>query len=238
VEARSEWTPERWIAEIDARAQQLPSLRYSAHRTTERGEVTFEERWRFQEDRGGRFRIDYFGDTARQVTCDGITLVDYVPANRRALRFDLGAMPAADVEALLGGILARVAVPGFRVGEARGVRWAVGEGEAWQGRPAVFLEGRGEDETELRYVVDRERVALLRTEIHQEGQVVLLTDSLDHREIHPGVWFPHEVRLRSPDEGGEVRITLRLTKVRLLEDPAASIFETTLDPSIPIEEMP
>lgn len=227
-----------WIAAVDARATELPGLRYSARRTTERGEIVLEERWRYQALHGsGSFRIDYFGDTARQVTCDGAVLVDYVPARGGARRFDLTRMDPADVSRLVGGILEKVAVPGFRVGRAD-VAWTLAPGDTFEGRPAVFLEGVGTGTDRLRYVVDRERLAVLRTEIERDGQVVLRTDSHDLREIRPGVWFPHEVRLRTPEAGGEVRVTLTLTKVAVLEDAPPATFQTVLDQSVPVEEIP
>ena len=240
VDDRDSWPPEAWLDALDQRAESLPGIRYAARRTTVRpsreGQSTeLHERWRFIL-LGERFRIDYFGDTARQITSNGTVLVDYVPANRKAIAFQLDRMDPDERASLVQRILERVAVPGFRVGRAEGVTWTFGEADPWQGRPVVVLEGAGRDDSRLRHVVDRERLALLSSEIHDGDQVVLRTEARDLREIHPGVWFPHEVHLRAPDRGGDVRVTMHLTKVAVLTDSPEELFETILDPSIPIEE--
>lgn len=237
-----DWTPEEWIQEVDRRAEALPGLRYSARRITrtpsrEGEEIELQERWRFILLEPDHFRIDYFGDTARQITCDGEHLVDYVPANGKAIRHHLPSMkPDARAE-LLALILEKVALPGWRLGQARDVSWRFGEPTTRHGRQVVVLEGEGEGGT-LHYEIDAERVAVLRTEIHSGGQVVLRTDSSEHREILPGTWVPHEVQLRAPDKGGEVRVTLHLTKVSVVTDSPDDLFQTTLDPSIPVEDRP
>ncbi len=240
--SRQDWTPEEWIQEVDLRVEALPGLRYSIRRTTrtpsrEGEEMEVLERWRFILLKSGQFRIDYFGDTARQITCDGEYLVDYVPANGKAIRHHLPSL-APDVRAeLLALILEKVALPGWRVGQARDVAWRFEEPTTRHGREAVVLVGEGETGV-LRYEIDAERVALLRTEIHADGQVAVRTDSSDHREIAPGTWVPHEVEIRAPDKGGEVRVTLQLTKVASVTESPDELFQTTLDPSIPVEDRP
>ncbi|MCO4745629.1 MAG: hypothetical protein KC912_12625 [Proteobacteria bacterium] len=237
VEERASWDAVRWIGEVDARADQLPGLRYSARRTTVRGDVRFEERWRLILAEGDHFRVDYFGDTARQITCDGHILLDYVPAMGKAVRWDLDALPSEDRRSMLEAVLKRVGVAGFRLGEAHGVSWSLTD-EVLEGRPVVRLVGAGSDETELSYVIDKQMVAVRHMLIKQAGQTILDARPSDLREIHPGVYFPHAVEMETPDEGGLARVSVRLTKVSAVADSPEKLFTTTLDPSIPVEEKP
>lgn len=236
TEDRAAWTPEEWIAQVDARAASVPGMRYSVQRTTERGTTKVEDRWRIVQY-GAKFRIDYFGDTARQITFDGKHLVDYVPANRMAMRFDTSKMDPVEAATLLANVLKRVAVPNFRLGQVEQVTWTVSE-QDWGGRAAIVLDGAGREGSSIRYVIDRERVAALHSEIQQAGQIVLRAESHDLREVQPGVWLPHRVEMRAPDAGGEARVSLHLTKVAVLADSPAQLFQTDLDPSVPVEERP
>lgn len=235
-EDRSAWTAEQWLSAVDERAATLPGMRYSVQRSTERAGTKVDERWRTVQY-GASFRIDYFGDTARQITFDGRWLVDYVPANRAAVRFDLSEMSKDEAGQLIGQVLKKVAVPGFRAGVPEGVAWTTKEDTA-DGRPVIVLDGVGQQDTTLRYVIDRERVCVLHTTITQAGQNVLDARSSDHREVEPGVWLPHEVELRAPEAGGQVRVVMHLTKVTVLSDAPVDLFQAGLDPSIRVEEKP
>lgn len=235
-EDRSAWTAEQWLSGVDERAATLPGMRYSVQRSTERAGVQVDERWRTVQY-GANFRIDYFGDTARQITFDGRHLVDYVPANRAAVRFDVAAMPKDEAAALIGKVLQKVAVPGFRAGVPQGVAWTIRE-EQQDGREVIVLDGVGQQDTTLRYVIDRDRVCVLHTTITQNGQNVLDARSSDHREVKAGVWLPHEVELRAPEAGGQVRVVMHLTKVTVLTEHPGDLFQAGLDPSIRVEERP
>ncbi|MBN2800579.1 MAG: hypothetical protein JXX28_15665 [Deltaproteobacteria bacterium] len=235
-------SPEQWLAEVDARAAQLTSLRYSATRSTTRPsaeghQTTVEERWRFILQ-GNKFRIDYFGDTARQITSDGAVLLDYVPANGRAMRHHLARMSAEDQAKLVRGILERVSVPGFRVGVAEGVTWSTGALTRDQDRDVVELLGVSADGNSLRYVIDRERASVLVSEIFQGDKLVLRTTSSDQVEIIPGTWFPRQVELQVPERGGLATVSMRLTKVSGVGDIPPELFQPVLDSSVPIEEVP
>ncbi|TNE85517.1 MAG: hypothetical protein EP330_25890 [Deltaproteobacteria bacterium] len=237
TEDRSSWDAERWIAEVDARAASLAGLRYSAQRTTIRGDVTVEERWRFVLFGGDRFRIDYFGDTARQITCDGRWLVDYIPAMGKAVRWDLHQLDTAEKTTMLGKVLQKVGVPGLRLGQAEGVTWTLAHATRGD-RPVVQLDGTGKDGSTLHYVIDEEHLGVHAIRIVQGNQTVLDAELSDHRTVDEHVSVPHVVTMESPDKGGLAKISVRLTKVSALTDSPDNLFTTTLDPSIPIEEYP
>lgn len=232
----AERTADQWIAAVDARATALPGLRYSAQRTTVRNGTTVEERWRFVQS-NGCFRIDYFGDTARQITFDGRYLVQYIPAKRAAMRTDISAMSAVDGAEQIGQVLRNVAIPGFRVGASPTVTWTVKHGVE-EGISVIVLDGVGPDGSTLTHVIDPSKDAVLRSTIHAAGQDALVTQSRDLREIAPGIWLPHEIDLRAPEAGGEARVTMRLTKVTVVADHPAALFDAGLDPSIPVTEYP
>jgi hypothetical protein len=234
---REVWSAERWIAEVDARAAAAPGLRYSAVRTTQRGDVKVEERWRFILFGGDRFRIDYFGDTARQLTCDGRWLVDYIPAMGRAARWDLSALAPRERQSMLAKVLQKVSVPGLRLGDAKGVAWTMTMGTS-AGRDVVMLDGEGQGGTTLHYTIDKAHLGVHAIRIVQASQTVLDARLSDHRPITENWFLPHEIHMTAPDEGGLATIHLRLTKALAIEDSPTGMFTTTLDPSIPIEEYP
>jgi hypothetical protein len=233
ADPRAGWTAEQWIDAVDAKAASIPGMRYSVERTTVRDGQTVVERWRIV-SWGTQFRIDYFGDTARQITFDGAILLDYIPVKHAAQRWRVSAMPADDAAAVLSRILGRVAVPGFRLGRAEGVTWTAAAGPDH----TVILDGAGHDDTHLRYVIATDKTAVLSTDLDEGGRNVLHTVSSDLREVAPGVWLPHAVELRTPDTGGETRVSVRLTKVTVLVETPPNSFDTSVDPSISIEEKP
>lgn len=234
---RQAWGAERWIEEVDARATRAPGLRYSAVRQTRRGDVTVEERWRFIVFGGDRFRIDYFGDTARQITCDGRWLVDYIPAMGAAARWDLHQLEPDQRAAMIGKVLQKVSVPGIRLGVAKGVTWTVTPGEL-AGRAVTILDGAGEADTSLHYVIDAATLGIHAMRITQDGQAVLDARLSDHRLVGQDWVFPHLIEMSSPDAGGLATISVRLTKVVAIEHSPEGMFTTVLDPSIPIKEYP
>lgn len=234
--------PEAWLHAVDAQAAKLPSLRYSATRVTVRPsgeghETRTEERWRFMTV-GSRFRIDYFGDTSRQITSDGALLLDYVPANRQAVRHHLQRYPAADQQRLVSGILGRVAVPGFRVGFPEGLTWTYASPERIGDRDALVLEGRGEGGHLLKFWIDAERTSVLASELWEGGTRSLRMTSSAPVEISPGIWFPTEIEMQAAERGGLARVSLRLTRVGLVGETTDETFLPSLDSAIPVVEKP
>lgn len=223
-----------WLAAVDAPLAGVPGMRWAVHRRVTQGEARLDERWRMTWDQGGRFRIDYFGDTVRQVARDGDVLVDYLPATGRARRFQLDALEPAERDALLAQVLGKVTIPGLRTGGEVGLSWTVAGEEVVEGRQAVLLEGRDGDDLRLRYAVDRERRTLLRSEGFDAGRNALRTVASGFQEVNAAVWLPQQVELWTP----EALVTVRLSRVEVLEDPSPALFQLDLAPTVAVDTWP
>lgn len=232
--------PAAALASVDARAAPLEQIRYKAVRNTVNGDRNVEERWLFASGTGGRFRVDYFGDTTRQLVCDGHVLWDYVPARRAALRVDLDALPADERATVLGQVLSKVSVPGLRTGyEAAGLTefaWAA-EGEQG-GAPTRTVVGRDARGGQLSFTLDVEHGWLLSSLIEESGIFVASVDSSDFREVRPELWIPHRVVSTAPGPGGKVRSEILLRQVEVGVDLPDRLFSLVLDPSIQVQNRP
>jgi hypothetical protein len=218
----------------------LEAVRYGALRITEQKGTRTEERWRFASEAGGRFRIDYFGDTQRQVACDGAVLVDYIPALRAAHRYELAALPADERTRLLSAILEKVSLPGVRTGHAQAgmTSWAWGEDGSVGGRPtrtAVGTDARG---GRLSFTLDAEHGYLVSARIEENGVFVVSTDSSEHREVAPGVFMPGRVVSIAPAPGGKVQVELKLNQLAVGQDLPDQLFQVQLDESIDVTTHP
>lgn len=228
------------LAELDARARGLEQIRYGATRVTTQNETRQSERWFYAAEAGGRFRVDYVGDTTRQIICDGAVLWDYVPALGAAQRVELSALPPDERVATLGRVLSKVSVPGVRSGldaaQMGVVSW--GEDVVVAGRPARTVIATDDRGGRLSFVIDVERGYLHSSRIEQNGEFLLLTESFDHRELAPGLWVPSRVVSTSPAPGGKVRAELQLNQVAVGQDLPDHLFEMKLDPAVQVRRVP
>lgn len=232
-------SPESLLAAIDARAEQLTPLRYGAVRVTHRLGSRVEERWRFVNRGDGAFRIDYSGDTVRQVICDGQVLWDYIPEARKARRLDLMALSAQERTRALSSVLQKVHVPGVRVGvEATDMTWSRVEPPPGTPTGAMVLEGRNETGGRILATLDADGTRLLGTEIWEGENFVVRVEARDHVEVLPGVWFPRRVETTAPAEGGEARVELHLSRIVAKGDLPDSLFEISIDSSVAVETLP
>ena len=232
--------PRAALAEVDDRAAALSTIRYGAVRTSTQGELEQRESWHFASEPGGRFRIDYAGDTKRQIVCDGHTLWDYVPAARQAQRFDLDAMDRDERDALLGRVLSRVSVPGLRTGWQATAdatyAWGVDGDEG--GRPTREVLVTDDVGGRLSFVLDVEGGYLVSSRIDKSGDFVVETSGSAHKEVRPGVWVPTRVTSTSPAPGGKVRVELQLNQSTVGQDLPDSLFEWTENPAVNVTEHP
>lgn len=232
--------PRAALAELDARATALERLRYGATRVTWQNDTKQQERWFYAAESGGRFRVDYVGDTTRQIICDGAVLWDYVPAMGAAQRVELNQLPPDERAQMLSRILAKVSVPGVRSGleaaQMSAVSW--GADGAVAGRPTRTVVATDEKAGRLSFTLDAEFGYLVASRIEQNGEFLLLTETFDHRELAPGVWVPARVVSTSPAPGGKVRAELQLNGVAVGQDLPDHLFEMKLDPAVQIRRVP
>lgn len=232
--------PQAAVAQVDQDAMVLEQVRYGALRITEQKGARTEERWRFASEAGGRFRIDYFGDTARQVVCDGKVLQDYIPALGAAHRYTLAEMEPKDRNGLMGAILEKVSLPGIRTGwqQSGMTAWTWGEDGVVNGRPTRTVIGVDERGGRLTFVLDAERGHLVSARIEENGIFIVSTDASEHREVAPGVWLPGRVISIAPAPGGKVQVELKLNQVAVGLDLPDTLFDAKLDASIVVTEHP
>jgi outer membrane lipoprotein-sorting protein len=230
--------PAQLLGEIDARAARVTSLRFGVLRVTDRGGVRVEERWRFVSAPGGRFRVDYTGDTQRVVVCNGKVLWDYIPSARKARRVELGALSEAERNATLRAVMEKVAVPGFRVGvDAVGMNWT--EVAVPEGSPEGTMAFEGTDAKGRIEVVLGGRGAWVdRCEIWSGGSFVLSILASDHQEITPGTWFPRDVKLEIPEKDHRVAVTVHVAQVVAGESFPDELFELAPDSSVAVDRSP
>jgi outer membrane lipoprotein-sorting protein len=232
--------PRAALAAVDSRAAALESVRYAAVRTTIQGQVRQEERWAYAAEPGGRFRLDYVGDTPRSLACDGAVMWDYVPALGAAQRVDLNALSDEKRAEILGNVLSRVAIPNVRTGidAARMDAWTWGEDGMAEGRATrtvVVTDARG---GELRFTLDAEEGYLVASRIEENGVFVASTEGTGWREVAPDVWVPGRVVSTAPAPGGKVRVELDLLQVVVGQDLPDHLFHLTLDPSVQVRDVP
>jgi hypothetical protein len=233
--------PAQVLAAIDAGASVLETIRYGAVRTTVSGETRVTEHWRFVSEAGGRFRIDYFGDTQRQVASDGEVLTEYVPVRREARRYHLAQMTAEARNQLLAGILGKVTLPGVRTGWAAAASLAApawGEDTLLDGRTVWTILATGTDGAVLRFEVDRDHGFLLASEIREADRFVVRTEARGHRELSPGLWLPTDVTALSSGPMGPLRVELHVTGPDVGKDADDALFHIGTDPSIHVIDLP
>lgn len=234
-----EQDPAQVLASIDARAAALVTYRFGAQRITERKGTRVEERWRYVTTTGGRFRVDYSGDTQRQIVCDGHVMWDYIPAARKAQRTDLDAIEAMDRKRILGAVLEKVNVPGFRVGVgAAPMTWT------WQAPPEgavpgdLYVQGVDEKGGQISLVLAPEGAYLKRSEIREQGRFVVAVEASGHKEVKPGTFFPTHVEVTAPAEGGQARVRTEISQIVADEQLPDSLFTVSLDPSVSVQRVP
>lgn len=232
--------PRAALLEVDSKAAALQNVRYVASRTTDQGQIHAEERWVFAGEAGGRFRIDYVGDTSRQIACDGHVLWDYIPSMNAAQKVNLDALPPEERAKILGGVLSRVTIPGLRTGlDASGmsnVAW--GEDRTVNGRAVRTAVATNEQGARLTYALDNDQGYLLSSTIEENGVFVVSTEGSDFRQVAPGVWVPGRVISTSPAPGGKVRVEIQLIQMVLGDDIPDQLFSLSLAPSVQVRAVP
>jgi outer membrane lipoprotein-sorting protein len=230
--------PARLLGEIDARAARVESLRFGVVRVTDRNGVRIEERWRFVSAPGGRFRVDYSGDTQREIAFNGKILWDYLPSARKARRVDLAALPEAERNATLRAVMEKVAVPGFRIGvDAAAMTWT--ETPVPEGMPQGTMAFQGVDSKgRIEVVLGGDGAWIDRCEIWTNGSFVLSIVASEHQQIAPDTWFPREVKLEVPEKDRRVTVTMHVSQVVTGEHFPDGLFELSPDSSVAVERSP
>ncbi len=232
--------PEAVLLSIDQRVDALGPLRYGAIRTTERAGARTVERWSFVQGQKGSFRVDYSGDTARQIAYNGRILTDYVPALRAARQYDMPELSEQGRQEILTAIGKHVFVPGVRVGVAAAqMTWQWDESaQAAPDAESLKAVGRDAQGGVLTVTLDAKKHHILRTDLRVNERFLVSVEGQDHVEVQPGVWFPTRVELITTDESGEVRVNFSLTRWTANVTTNDSMFSLSLDKSVSIEKYP
>lgn len=178
---------------LDAHFASATNLRYTAAKTTRMEREASKERWVFSYCAPDRVRIDYQEPSERIIVADDVSLWEYIPAARKAMRTQLDKLPYAKRQAVIASVLGRVSVDGIRLGDYDAMLARVKEVRAAPDQPSVVLvEG-----VDPRFVVgiDTARNVLVSTEISKpDGSLALRTVASDFQEAAPSYWFPRLIR--------------------------------------------
>ena len=231
--------PGEVLAALDRRVESLGPIRYGAIRTTERAGRRTVERWSFVQGRKGSFRVDYSGDTARQIAYNGRVLTDYVPALRAARQYDMPNLSTEGQTEVLTAVFKHVFVPGVRIGaDAADMQWKWQHTESPPEEGPLVAVGQDDKGGELTASLHPTHHYLLRSELRVNDRFIVSVDGRDHVEVQPGVWFPTHVELVTTDSTGEVRVEFSLARWTAEATANDSMFTLSLDESVSIERYP
>ena len=231
--------PAESLAALDRRVEGLGPIRYGAIRTTARAGRRTVERWSFVQGRKGSFRVDYSGDTARQIAYNGRVLTDYVPALRAARQYDMPNLSVEGQTEVLTDVFKHVFVPGVRIGaDAADMQWKWQHTGSQPEEDPLIAIGQDDKGGELTVWLHPKHRYLLRSELRVNSRFIVSVDGRDHVEVQPGVWFPTHVELVTTDSTGEVRVEFSLARWTAGTTPDDSIFTLSLDESVSIERYP
>ena len=226
---------EHLFALVEQRFEAMQTLQYTVERTTQSARQQMRERWLFHYQKPGNIRIDYESPQDRLLLVTPASLVEYLPTLRKAMRTDLTRLSAADRAARVGGVLARVAVEGLRVGDVRALLARVQRVTPDARQPgAQWVEGEG---PRFRVLVDPARQAVLATELWDaHGDIKLRTTAEEFVEAAPGQWFPQRLTAVYGTAEGAVTSIVRLGDIRVNEAPAPALFEFAPDKKVTLLE--
>jgi outer membrane lipoprotein-sorting protein len=220
---------------VEQRFEAIQTLQYTVERTTQSTRQQMQERWLFSYRKPGDIRIDYQSPQDRLILVTPANMVEYLPAVRKALRTDLARLPAAERSARAGGVLARVAVEGLRVGDVRALLARVQRvtPDARQAG-AQWVEGAG---PRFRILVDPARQAVLATELWDaHGDIKLRTTAEDFVEAAPGQWLPQRLSAVFGTADGTVTSTVRLSGIRVNAALDPALFQFVPDRKVILVE--
>jgi len=226
---------EHLFALVEQRFEAMQTLQYTVERTTQSARQQMQERWQFRYRQPGDIRIDYQSPQDRLILITPASLVEYLPTMRKAMRTDLARLSAADRAARVGGVLARVAVEGLRVGDVHAmlarVRRVVPDTRQ---AGALWVEGEG---PRFRVLVDPARRVVLATELWDaRGDIKLRTTAEELLEALPGQWFPQRLTAIFGTAEGTVTSTVHLGDIHVNAALPPTLFEFVPDKKVTLLE--
>jgi outer membrane lipoprotein-sorting protein len=226
---------ERLFAAVEQRFEAMQTLQYSVERNTQSARRAVQERWLFQYRQPGNVRIDYQQPQDRVIIVTGSTLVEYLPAARKALRTNLAVLKPEEHRQQVGSVLGRVAVDGLRVGDSRAMLARVRQVRADdQQAGAWWIEGEG---PRFRVLIDERRQAVLSIQLWDaRGDVKLQTAAGDWMEVVAGQWFPRRIQTTYGTAEGAVNSVAQLDNIRVNVPLAAGVFDFVPDKKVTVME--
>jgi len=226
---------EQLFALVEKRFETMQTLQYTVERTTQSPRQQVQERWRFCYRAPDNIRIDYQAPQDRLILVTPASLVEYLPAVFKALRTNLTPLPAAERAARVGGVLARVAVEGLRVGDVRALLARVQRiTPDTRQAGALWVEGDG---PRFRILVDPTHQVVLATELWDvRGDIKLRTTAEDFVEATPDQWFPQRLTAVYGTAEGTVTSTMRLSAIRVNASMDPTLFEFVPDKKVAVLE--
>lgn len=226
---------ERVFAAVESRFASVTGMAYTVERTVQGVRHAATEKWTFRYVAPDRIRVDCLAPDERTLILNGAVMHEYVPAARRALKTDMSRLSAADRQARVARILARVAVDGIRIGNATEMARRATRMDADSGNPGVcVIQGDGP-----RYAVgiDTNRQVLVTTDLFDgEGRLALSTRAADFTEVAPSFWYPKTVCVRAATERGIVESVCRISDIRVNTPISDAAFVFSVPPYVTVDE--
>lgn len=213
---------------VEERFASLQTLSYTVKRTVTSKRQRTEDQWLFQFKDTGAVRIEYQLPSERLVIVDDKTLIEYIPALKKAMKTDLSTMAEEKKKQTVMAVLGRVAVEGLRLGTyAEMEKKAVKVKPApWAGLDVYLVEG-----ADPRYAVyiDRAKRALIRTEIYDKGgKLQIRTEASRFVETAKDFWMPQEILTTYNTAEGFVQSKVVLRDIRVNDPLSEDAFRITL----------
>ncbi|MBL7114182.1 MAG: hypothetical protein ISS35_00325 [Kiritimatiellae bacterium] len=169
----------------------LPSLMYTARRTSTGEGQRIADEWTFRYVHPDRIRVDYADPLRRIVVINQGTMTEYIPEAKKAMVTALNKLSESERVVRVSQALSRVAVMGLRAGDFSGMI------------PQVTSVTRDKEGTvtimgappRFEIVVDPKRQVILSSTIFDEdGKLMLQTRSTEFVQVEGNVWFPRRVK--------------------------------------------
>ena len=212
----------------------IQTLSYTAERTTEGRRQNSRERWLFAYQAPGNIRVDYQYPVERHLLLTSNSLVEYIPALRRAIRTDLQRMPETTRQSTIKQTLARISLDGINPSNFQ--EMAARATSITHPTPAsdsCRISGTG---PKFLLEIDRRKNVLLATDIFTPDDTLLLhTEASRFIEANPGFWYPQHVVARYWTEQGFVTTTTLIRNVTLNTPFPKDTFEFTVPEHVTLE---
>lgn len=237
------------FARVDAQFDQLQTVSFKVERHLERGLQYQDERWTIRVQRPDWMRVEYEGPPERVVVAKGMSYSEYIPAGKKALEVDLGAVEPKRQQEILAGLRPRVAIPGFRLGVTeemwKNMDFRALRREQRDGRELLYIEGADKKSQvktassgRMQIWIDEARATLVRLEIYDGTRFISSIENQQFEEVTPHFWLPTKIVVRNSGAQSIEKASYKISKVQVNKPVDGAIFEAKYDAGVQVFREP